>query len=67
MVNIVLKCRLYSSIINPMSGLNKETGNYHDQVKDLIEKMASSLDDTALKLLFVSVQQIILISVFNMQ
>ena len=56
-VNIVLKCRLYSSIINPMSGLNKETGNYHDQVKDLIEKMASSLDDTALKLLFVSVQQ----------
>ena len=56
-VNIVLKCRLYSSIINSMSGLNKETGKHQDQVKDLIEKTASSLDDTALKLLFVSVQQ----------
>ena len=40
-----------------MSGLNNETGNHQDQVKDLIEKTASSLDDTALKLLFVSVQQ----------
>ena len=40
-----------------MSGLNNETGNHQDQVKDLIGKTASSLDDTALKLLFVSVQQ----------
>ena len=40
-----------------MSDLHKERGNHQDQVKVLIEKTASSLDDTALKLLFVSVQQ----------
>ena len=40
-----------------MLGLNQETGNHQEQVKDLIEKTASSLDDTTLKLLFVSVQQ----------
>jgi GTP-binding protein EngB required for normal cell division len=34
-----------------------ETGKHQDQVKALIEKTASSLDDTALKMLFVSVQQ----------
>ena len=34
-----------------------ETGKHQDQVKVLIEKMASSLDDTALKMLFISVQQ----------
>ena len=34
-----------------------ETGKHQDQVKVLIEKTASSLDDTALKMLFVSVQQ----------
>ena len=34
-----------------------ERGNHQDQVKVLIEKTASSLDDTALKMLFVSVQQ----------
>ena len=34
-----------------------ETGKHQDQVKVLIEKTASSLDDTALKILFVSVQQ----------
>ena len=34
-----------------------EEGKYQDQVKGLIEKTASSLDDTALKMLFVSVQQ----------
>ena len=32
-------------------------GQHQDQVKVLIEKTASSLDDTALKMLFVSVQQ----------
>ena len=57
MVNIMLKCRQYSSIFNPMSDLHKESGNHQDQVKDLIKKTASSLDDTALKILFVSVQQ----------
>jgi len=37
--------------------LHSETGNHQDQVKALIEKTASSLDNTALKILFVSVQQ----------
>ena len=36
---------------------NQETAKHQDQVKALIEKTASSLDDTALKMLFVSVQQ----------
>ena len=40
-----------------MSDLHKESGNHQEQVKDLIEKTASSLDDTALKILFVSVQR----------
>ena len=42
---------------NPMADLHSETGNYQDQVKVLIKKTASSLDNTALKMLFVSVQQ----------
>ena len=42
---------------NPMADLHSETGNHQDQVKVLIEKTASSLDNTALKMLFVSVQQ----------
>ena len=40
-----------------MADLHCETGKHQDQVKVLIEKTASSLDDTALKMLFVSVQQ----------
>ena len=40
-----------------MADLHSERGNHQDQVKVLIEKTASSLDDTALKMLFVSVQQ----------
>ena len=44
-------------MFNPMSDLQNEAGNHQDQVKDLIEKTASSLDDTALKILFVSLQQ----------
>ena len=36
---------------------SSEIGKHQDQVKFLIEKTASSLDDTALKMLFVSVQQ----------
>ena len=57
MVNLVPKCRPYSSMFDPMSDLHNKTGNHQDQVKVLIEKTASSLDDTALKNLFVSVQQ----------
>ena len=44
-------------MFNLMVDLHSETGNHQDQVKVLIEKTASSLDDTALKILFVSVQQ----------
>ena len=40
-----------------MADLHRETGNHQDQVKVLIEKTATSLDDTALKSFFVSVQQ----------
>ena len=40
-----------------MADLHNETGYHQDQVKVLIEKTASSLDDTALKMFFVSVQQ----------
>ena len=47
----------YGSTSNPMADLHNESGNHQDQVKVLIEKTASSLDDTALKMLFVSVQQ----------
>jgi hypothetical protein len=44
--------------VQPYAGLNSsETGEHQDQVKVLIERTASSLDDTALKMLFVSVQQ----------
>ena len=49
--------QVYGSMSNPMADLHSETGNHQDQVKVLIEKTASSLDDTALKMLFVSVQQ----------
>ena len=46
-----LNVQLYPDLHTP------ETGKHQDQVKVLIEKTASSLDDTALKMLFVSVQQ----------
>ena len=45
-------------MFNPMADLHTlETGKHQDQVKVLIERTASSLDNTALKMLFVSVQQ----------
>ena len=37
--------------------MQKDDGNHQDQVKELTEKTADSLDDLALKMLFVSVQQ----------
>ena len=54
--NLVPKCsqldiQLYAALHTP------GTGKHQDQVKVLIERTASSLDDTALKMLFVSVQQ----------
>ena len=57
LVNLAPTHRPYGSTFNAMVDLHSETGNHQDQVKVLIEKTASSLDDTALKMLFVSVQQ----------
>jgi hypothetical protein len=57
LVNLAPKCKLDGSTSNPTDLHTPETGKHQDQVKVLIEKTASSLDDTALKLLFVSVQQ----------
>ena len=37
--------------------LDDDKGDHQEQVKGLIEKTAASLDDLALKMLFVSVQQ----------
>jgi hypothetical protein len=37
--------------------MQKDKGNQQDQVKELMEKTAESLNDPALKMLFVSVQQ----------
>ena len=53
---------LYQSVdwfnVQPYAALHSsEIGKHQDQVKVLIEKTASSLDDAALKMLFVSVQQ----------
>ena len=58
LVNLVPKCRPDGSNLQPYADLHtSETGKHRDQVKVLIEKTAYSLDDTALKMLFVSVQQ----------
>ena len=57
LVDIRPKRRPYCLTSDPTADLHNETGNHQDQVKVLIEKTASSLDDTALKMLFVSVQQ----------
>ena len=40
-----------------MLAINDNEGNHQDQVKELIEKTANSLDVLALKMLFVSVQK----------
>ena len=57
LVNLAPRGRPYGSTSDHMADLHNETGYHQDQVKVLIEKTASSLDDTALKMLFVSVQQ----------
>ena len=57
LVNLGSKRRPYGSTSKSIADLHSETGNHQDQVKVLIEKTASSLDNTALKMLFVSVQQ----------
>jgi hypothetical protein len=37
--------------------MQDDDGNHQDQVKELMEKTADSLDNLALRMLFVSVQQ----------
>jgi hypothetical protein len=37
--------------------MHEDDGDHQEQVKELIKKTADSLDDLALKILFVSVQQ----------
>ena len=57
-VNFVPKNRPDGLTFNLIADLHtSETGKHQDQVKVLIEKTASSLDDTALKMLFISVQR----------
>ena len=40
-----------------ISEMQNDNGNHQDQVKELTEKTADSLDNLALKVLYVSVQQ----------
>ena len=54
----VFLCQSVDLWAQPNADLHtSETGKHQNQVKVLIEKTVSSLDDTALKMLFVSVQQ----------
>ena len=43
--------------IDLISEMQKDNGNHQDQVKELTEKTADSLDNLTLKILYVSVQQ----------
>ena len=39
------------------AALNNDKGDHQEQIKEVIEQTASSIDDLALKMLFVTVQQ----------
>ena len=41
----------------PYTALNNDEGDHQEQIKELIKSTASSIDDLALKMLFVTVQQ----------
>ena len=41
----------------PYAALNNDEGDHQEQIKELIKNTASSIDDLALKMLFVTVQQ----------
>ena len=41
----------------PYAALNNDEGDHQEQIKELIKNTASSIDDLALKKLFVTVQQ----------
>ena len=44
-------------VLNKGTELQDDSGNHQEQVKELIQKTATSLDNLALKMLLVSVQQ----------
>jgi hypothetical protein len=44
-------------MLTPHAALNDDEGDHQEQIKKLIKHTASSLDDLALKMLFVTVQQ----------
>ena len=44
-------------MLTPHAALHDDEGNHQEQIKELIKHTASSIDDLALKMLFVTVQQ----------
>lgn len=44
-------------MLTPYAALDNDEGNHQKQIKELIKHTASSIDDLALKMLFVTVQQ----------
>ena len=44
-------------ILTPHAALDNDEGDHQEQMKELIKQTASSIDDLALKMLFVTVQQ----------
>jgi len=44
-------------MLTPHAALNDDEGDHQEQIKELIKHTASSIDDLALKMLFVTVQQ----------
>jgi hypothetical protein len=43
--------------LTPHAALDNDEGDHQKQMKELIKRTASSIDDLALKMLFVTVQQ----------
>ena len=43
--------------LTPYLAIHEDEGNHQEQVKELIKQTAASIDNLALKMLFVTVQQ----------
>ena len=43
--------------LTPYAALNNDEGDHQEQIKELIKNTASTIDDLALKMLFINVQQ----------
>ena len=52
-----LTCLEVELALTPYAALNNDEGDHQEQIKELIKNTASSIDDLALKMLFVTVQQ----------